>query len=377
MNTRHEILHRLIVLGLFVFAPTFASAAVPAFPGAQGGGAASVGGRGGQVIEVTNLNDSGAGSLRACVIASGPRTCVFRVGGTINLLSGLTISNPFITIAGQTAPGGGIQLRGKDMRSTMITVETNDVIIRYIRVRKGFNPTCPNECGAGLLGFRNANKVMIDHVSQQWNQDEGMGMGGGAAVRDWTFSYNLVGEGISSTEEAHHVSYGFLGSNGFAAGMTNIDLHHNLTMNNSHRAPLTRIKSTRMVNNLWYNHYFRGTILSGGVSADIIGSKWKRGPAGGDKQAIGALAASIPQAAPGSPSIFLSGNIGFGQATIPSDQYSIAYQQSGEGGGVVGPVPAAWRRTSAMTNTAHPITAEAVTAIEASILLRSSVLLAD
>ena len=122
MNTRHKILHPLIVLGLFAFAPSFASAAVPAFPGAQGGGAVSVGGRGGQVIEVTNLNDSGAGSLRACVLASGPRTCVFRVGGTINLLSTLDISKSFLTIAGQTAPGGGIQLSGKNMAEDVILI---------------------------------------------------------------------------------------------------------------------------------------------------------------------------------------------------------------------------------------------------------------
>jgi phage-related minor tail protein len=67
----------------------------PAFPGAQGGGAVSVGGRGGQVIKVTNLNDSGAGSLRACMLASGPRTCVFRVGGTIQLLSQIRVTTRF------------------------------------------------------------------------------------------------------------------------------------------------------------------------------------------------------------------------------------------------------------------------------------------
>jgi hypothetical protein len=82
-----------------------------AFPGAEGYGAKSVGGKGGRVIEVTNLNDSGSGSLRACIEARGPRTCVFRVAGYIDLESEIIISHPYLTVAGQTAPGDGICLR--------------------------------------------------------------------------------------------------------------------------------------------------------------------------------------------------------------------------------------------------------------------------
>src|SRR5882724_9470679 len=85
---------------------------LPAFLGAQGGGATSVGGRDGTILEVTNLNDSGSGSLRACVEGSGPRICIFRTGGQIVNLSRLQVSKPFLTIAGQTAPGGGITIGG-------------------------------------------------------------------------------------------------------------------------------------------------------------------------------------------------------------------------------------------------------------------------
>src|SRR5262249_3593634 len=116
---------------VFVLAMAPAMHAAVAFPGAEGEGAASVGGRGGSVCEVTNLNDSGAGSLRTCVNSAGPRTVVFRVGGNITLNSTLTISNPYITIAGQTAPGGGITLKGP-VQNDLLVINTHNVIIRYI-----------------------------------------------------------------------------------------------------------------------------------------------------------------------------------------------------------------------------------------------------
>src|SRR5690348_15518412 len=103
--------------------------AVVAFPGAEGEGSMAAGGRGGSVCEVTNLNDAGAGSLRACIDASGARTVVFRVAGNITLASTLRISNPYITIAGQTAPGGGITIKGP-VQNDLLVVATHNVIIR-------------------------------------------------------------------------------------------------------------------------------------------------------------------------------------------------------------------------------------------------------
>ena len=104
----------------------------PAFPGAEGFGKYTLGGRGGRVIEVTNLNDHGPGSFRAACEAEGPRTVVFRVSGTIPLESKFKITNPYLTIAGQTAPGDGICIK-----NYQVNFDTHDLIIRYLRFRPG------------------------------------------------------------------------------------------------------------------------------------------------------------------------------------------------------------------------------------------------
>ena len=122
--------HQNLLLAIIALSISFASteAQQPAFPGAEGYGKYTKGGRGGVVYEVTNLNDAGPGSLRAAVEAKGPRTVIFRVSGTITLASALKISNPYITIAGQTAPSPGIML-GKGHG---IQIYTHDVLVQHI-----------------------------------------------------------------------------------------------------------------------------------------------------------------------------------------------------------------------------------------------------
>jgi pectate lyase len=120
----HKALFSLLVVFIPFYIPQ-AAFPIPAFPGAEGFGAQSVGGRGGKVIFVTNLNDSGPGSLRAAVKEDGPRTVIFRVSGTIALKSALAVTKPYITIAGQTCPGDGICLKDH-----ALVIAADHVIIR-------------------------------------------------------------------------------------------------------------------------------------------------------------------------------------------------------------------------------------------------------
>ncbi|MFI1744062.1 pectate lyase family protein [Thalassobellus sediminis] len=139
-----------------------------AFPSAEGFGAYALGGRGGQVLYVTNLNDSGQGSLRWAIEQQGARTVIFSVSGNIELKSRLEIKNPFITIAGQTAPGDGICLSDE----TLIIL-THDVIIRHIRVRLGDGKHgVGSKQGKDGISISKGENIIVDHCSVSWSLDE-------------------------------------------------------------------------------------------------------------------------------------------------------------------------------------------------------------
>src|SRR5690606_19082939 len=180
----------------------------PALPGAQGWAAHTPGGRGGQILRVTTLAGDGPGSFRAAVEAKGPRIVVFEVGGVIDLgVQTLRITEPFLTIAGQTAPAPGITLiRGG------IDIATHDVIVRHIRVRPG-DAGKPLRSGLDFdaISTVGAENVIVDHCSLTWGTDEGLSasgtrfIAGGRTLEDFrnatsrriTFSNNLIAEGLA------------------------------------------------------------------------------------------------------------------------------------------------------------------------------------
>jgi pectate lyase len=251
-----------------------ASASVPAFPGAQGFGAESIGGRGGQVIEVTNLDDAGPGSLRACIEASGPRICVFRVGGTITVDSEMEISNPYITIAGQTAPGDGITLKASDNSvGSPIHVRTHDVIIRFLRFRPG--TTGLNNRALSIGNQRDAPyNVMIDHNSFSWSGDE--------LVIVWydtqkvSLQWNIIAESLPSTDE----SMGLKGPNLGSDGGGNYSVHHNLIAHHLQRSPNISASGgpVDVVNNVIYNAGGIGARVHNGAQVNFVGNFVKAGP---------------------------------------------------------------------------------------------------
>ena len=142
------------------------AANIPAFPGAEGGGAYTPGGRGGKVIVVTSLEDSGPGTLREACETGGARIVVFNVSGVINLKTPINVRAPYITIAGQTAPGDGVCVTGESF-----LLDTHDIIIRHMRFRRGATDVAFRE---DALGGNTVGNVILDHCSASWGLDEVM-----------------------------------------------------------------------------------------------------------------------------------------------------------------------------------------------------------
>jgi len=202
------------------------TAKTPAFPGAEGFGAFAQGGRGGRVIEVANLNDSGPGSLRRAVNAEGPRIVVFRVSGTINLSSGLSIRNPYITIAGQTAPGDGICLK-----TYSLSVAADHVVIRFIRCRPGDNAKFEGDA----ISISAGRDIILDHCSASWSVDETLSASTSGQLGDVTVQWCIISESLNKS--SHHKGahgYGSLIRGGWGNGYT---FHHNLYAHHRGRSP--------------------------------------------------------------------------------------------------------------------------------------------
>ena len=226
---------------------------VPAFPGAEGHGSMTRGGSGGRVIAVTNLHDAGPGSLRVAVEAEGARIVVFRVSGTITLGSQLKISNPYITIAGQTAPGDGIALRQHP-----IQIDADEVVIRYIRVRLGDESGDDDDA----ISSRYHKNIILDHVSTSWSIDEAVSLYHGENV---TVQWCLISESLykSNHVKGHHGFGGIWGSNYST-------YHHNLLAHHSSRNP-------RFASGCGYTDHRNNVIFNWGINSAYGGEKRQQG----------------------------------------------------------------------------------------------------
>jgi hypothetical protein len=253
-------------------------AQTPAFPGAEGFGKFSVGGRGGRVIEVTNLNHAGPGSLREAIDAKGPRTVIFRVSGTIYLRSPLVISQDSITIAGQTAPGDGICVARCNL-----SVQANHVVIRYLRLRLGDLDTSRDD--DAFTGCRNIQRglsgpIIIDHCSASWSVDETASF---YDNKDFTMQWCYVTESLN---RSHHAK----GPHGYGGiwGGQRASFHHNLFAHHTSRNPrfnggrTTGQPDKELVdhrNNVIYNWGFNSAYGGEGGSYNVVGNYYKSGPA--------------------------------------------------------------------------------------------------
>lgn len=241
-----------------------------AFPGAEGYGRFARGGRGGRVIEVTNLNDSGPGSFRAAVDAQGPRTVVFRVSGVIKLKSAISIRPSDLTIAGQTAPGDGICLRGYPVGTAPAS---SDVIIRFLRVRLG------DEGGHSFdaMGLGGSHTI-FDHCSISWSIDEGLDSR--TAVYS-TFQRCIISEALDDSFQRHpHAFAASIGGN-MASYHHNLLAHctgRNWSLAGGYDNAVRFAGHMDLRNNVVYNWKHR-TTDGGAKRVNFINNYYKPGPA--------------------------------------------------------------------------------------------------
>lgn len=307
-------------------------AKVPAFPGAEGGGKFSFGGRGGKVFVVTNLADSGPGTLREACESAGPRIVVFNVAGIIHLAKPVYIEAPYITIDGHTAPGDGICIADNGLVDNV-----HDVVIRYLRFRRG-NMDIFNRHG---VHYGNpVGNIIIDHVSASWGQDQNIDTyrhmyqptNGGPALKlpavNVTIQWTITSEALNTYNHAFGGDW----------GGRNSGFHHNLVACNAGRNPsIAMTYDFNFANNVLFN--WRHRTLDGGDKDslyNIINNYYKPGPAVNPGPV--AYRILLPSATQKKPDLipyfgkaYVAGNIVEGNEKVSADNWAGGVQFSDGG----------------------------------------------
>jgi hypothetical protein len=277
-----------------------------AFPSAEGYGAFAKGGRGGRVLFVTNLNDSGPGSLRAAIDTKGPRTILFRVGGLIQLKSSLAIREPFVTIAGQTAPGDGICVRADNgiHADTFVLSNTHDVVVRFLRAQsgKGTGPARYDD-GGDCISVYNSTDFIIDHCSAHFGTDETLSVTD--APDRYTIQWSIIAEGLNYEK---HSMASLLGGG-------RSTWHHNLFVHCGSRNPnFAGEPSCDFRNNVLYD--WGATSGQGGFTrVNYVGNYLRPGPSTSHspRRFLTGTATAL------AGSLFLAGNVMDGSPEITAD----------------------------------------------------------